>query len=326
MSTYGSTIDKWITSTIERSVQTIRLKHLYELQAEFLFNQYEPVRASPREAGTSFIRRLDRWIDSFDSPDDQWSVFHSFQYFFFVGQQETDELYRCAVQHNMLPWITEIAGLDIFSDDFSQQLDSELTFAWPCPVTDSLRINSLLHRTSLHGQSLRPDWLSLKQLGSREKIMEYVAKNALKYLVLFEDFVGSGSQCERATKYALDVFPGPILLVPLIVCHPGDTRLRALADSSASHGRLLYKPVITLGADCLVREMPTSNEPKSFSALRTAMQNGHKKGDFKDNAYGYEGVGSLMASYSNCPNNTSPIYHATTETWHNPIFPRNSRV
>ena len=326
MSTYGSTIDKWITSTIKRSEQTIRLKRLYELQAEFLFNQYEPVRASPREAGTSFIRRLDRWIDNFDSPEDQWSVFHSFRYFFFVGQQETDELYRCAVQHNMLPWITEIAGLDIFSNDFPQQLDSEIKLAWPCPVTDSLRINSLLHQTSLHGQSLRPDWLSLKQLGSPEEILKYIKKYKLRYLVLFEDFVGSGSQCERATKIALDIFPGPILLVPLVICHPGDTRLRALVDSPDSHGRLSYQPVITLGADCLVRGIPTTSEPNSFSALRKAMQNGHKKGAFKDGPYGYGDVGSLMASYSNCPNNTPPIYHAATETWHNPIFPRNSRV
>lgn len=324
MNSRNSTIDGWIKSTVERSQQAIRLKQLYELQAEFLFNQYEPVKASPIEAGASFIHRLDRWIGEFDTAEDQWSAFHSLRYFFFVGQQETDELYRCAVQHKLLPWVADLAGLDIFSQNFPKLLNNEIKHAWPCPVTDSLRINSLLHRTDLNGQSLRPDWLSLKQLGEREKIQCYAKKHDLRYLALFEDFVGSGSQCERATKFALDTFSGSILLVPLVVCHPGDEILRALAK--ASQGRLTYNPVVVLSADCLIREIPSQAEPSSFSSLRLAMQNGHKKGQFSDNPYGYDGVGSLASSYSNCPNNAPPIFHATTKTWPFPLFPRKKRV
>lgn len=325
MNTSGSTIDSWMTSTVERSQQAMKLKQLYELQAEFLFNQYEPVRASSTESGISFIQRLDKWVGGFDDPEDQWSAFHSLRYFFFIGQQETEELYRCAVQHKLFPWLVEQENLDIFSDSFQKKLNGAVKKTWPCPITDSLRINGLLHRADLNGQSLRPDWLSLKQFGDVAKIDEYVKRHKVEYLALFEDFVGSGKQCGRATKYALDSFPGNILLVPLVVCSPGDKVLKELSEKS--NGRLSYRPVIVLGAECLVGENPTLTEPNSFASLRQAIRNGHKKGGFEnDNAFGWEGVGSLASSYSNCPNNSPPIFHAKSETWPFPLFPRKSRV
>lgn len=322
----NSTIDLWIQSSIERSEQALRLKQLYELQAEFLFNQYEPIKASPSEAGLSFIHRLDQWISSFDSAEDQWSAFRSLRYFFFVGLQETEELYRCAVQHKLLPWLCDVANLDIFSDDFSQNLNGKIEHIWPCPVTDSLRINSLLHRTDLCGQSLRPDWLSLKQLGDPTKIREYIEKKEIEFLVLFEDFSGSGNQCKRATEFALKVFSGPVLLIPLVICGPGDQLLRDVVSKTG--GRLTYEPVVVLNADCLVQETPMATEPNAFSSLRIAMRNGYKKGEFSldGEEYGYEGVGSLVSSYSNCPNNTPPIFHAKSETWPYPLFPRKRRV
>jgi hypothetical protein len=325
MSTNG-TIDSWIQSSIERSEQTVRLKQLYELQAEFLFNQYEPTKAVPSDAGMSFIQRLDRWVGSFDTPEDRWSAFHSLRYFFFIGQQETEELYRCAVQHKVLPWLSNMANLNIFAEGFNESLNNELKKIWPCPVTDSLRINSLLHRTNLNGQSLRPDWISLKELGKCEKIQAYVQRKGVKYLVLFEDFSGSGKQCERVAKFALGVFSGPVLLVPLVICSPGDELLRNLA--AEMNGRLSYEPVVVLSADCLVRKLPISTEPNSFSSLRTAMANGYKKGGFSldGDEFGFDGVGALVSSYSNCPNNTPPIFHQRSKSWPFPIFPRKGRA
>ena len=304
----------------------MRLKQLYELQAEFLFNQYEPTKASPDECGMSFIQRLDRWVSCFDGAEDQWSAFHSLRYFFFVGLQETEELYRCAVQHKILPWLSDVAKLDILADGFAGLLSEEIKHIWPCPVTDSLRINSLLHRTNLDGQSLRPDWLSLKELGDCNRIRQYVERKKIKYLVLLEDFSGSGKQCKRATEFALKAFPGPILLVPLVICSPGNQLLREVAMKS--DGRLMYEPVVVVSADCLVQEIPAATEPASFSSLRSAMLNGYKKAGLSldGEAFGFDGVGSLVSSFSNCPNNTPPIFHASSETWPSPLFPRKRRA
>jgi hypothetical protein len=326
MTQLDSQIDKWIQNSIEHSQKTIRLKQLYQLQAEFLFNQYEPTKAVPAEDGTDFILRLDRWISGFDDPEYMWSAFHSLRYFFFIGQQETDELYRCAVQHIFHRWLVDRAELDIFADDFAASITAAAETCWPCPVTDSLRINSLLHRTGIGGQSLRPDWLSLKQLADKVKISEYVKRKKIKYLVLFEDFVGSGQQCGRAAKFALEAFDGPILLIPLVICQPGDTALTEIAEKSGGH--LTYCPVVVLSKDCLVGEDSTTSEPQSFANLRKAMQYGYAKGEFDldGGAYGHDKVGSLASSYSNCPNNTPPIFHAQSATWPNPLFPRKRRV
>lgn len=325
-----SIINAWSMSTIERQNIVFKLKQLYELQALFLFNQYEPVLASPSEAAIPFLNRLDRWLSCFDNPDDQWAVFRTFQYFFFTGREETDELYRCAVNHKFLPWLIDKNDLDIFDKDIDEKLNSVVAQSWPCPVTDSLRINSLLHRTNLKGQSLRPDWLSLKELGDLEKIKKYIERTdaargrvPIKYLVLFEDFVGSGFQCQRAVKFALDAFPGPILLVPLVVCYPGDKLLRELA---LSNEKLTYDPVVVLPENCLIGEQSKVGEPPSFRELRVALRNGRNKGEFSDPAFGYDNVGSLASSYSNCPNNSPPIYHGSSPSWPHPLFPRKGRA
>ncbi len=318
-----SVIDDWIRSTEISSQKMLRLKQIYELQYEFLFNQYEPVNADPVEAALPFISRLDRWLEGFITPEDKWAAFHSLRYFFFVGQKETTELYRCAVQHKLLPWLVDKERLDIFDPKFEQKLNLVMKQTWPCPVTDSLRINSLLHQTGLPGQKIRPDWLSQSVLGD-QNLKNFVKKKSIKYLVLFEDFVGSGKQCETATDYALQAFEGQILVVPLIICHHGDMVLRKLVDKSK--GRLTYNPVIVLGADCLIGPDPTLGEPASFDELRTAINNVQKSAKFSDGPNGRDGIGSLMSSYSNCPNNTPPIYHATRKNWPHPLFPREGRV
>jgi hypothetical protein len=321
-----SCIDEWIQSTIDRTHQTTALKRLYDLQSVFLFNQYEPVKASTEDSAATFAHRIDRWLSCFKNEKDKWAAYSSLKYFFFVGQSETEEMYRCAVHEKLLPWLTDLNKLDIFSDDFESKLDKEIDRSWICPATDSLRVNSLLHRTGLKGKSLRPDWLSLSKLGSPERIAQYVKSEKIKYLAIFEDFVGGGSQSSRATEYALQVFSGPILFVPLVICQPGHELLSAVASKHA--GRLSYEPVVVIGTDCLVADTPTVGEPLSFNDLRTAMQNGYATMGMQldGGAYGYGGVGSLVTSYSNCPNNTPPIYHASSSTWPHAIFPRQTRA
>lgn len=321
-----SAIDRWILSTVERTHQATALKRMYDLQAEFLFNQYEPVKASPEESAIPFATRLDNWLSCFDSDEDQWTAFHALRYFFFIGQQETEEMYRCAVQNKLLPWLVDIAKLNIFETGFDAALQVELKATWTCPATDSLRINGLLHRTGLEGQSVRPDWLSLIELGSEEKVSAYVAKKKIKYLVLFEDFVGSGRQSGDAVEYALSVFSGPVLLSPLVICSTGHIALRKLEQKYP--GRFAYRPVVVIGENCLVGQNPSPGEPPSFVGLREIMQRGYQKigKSINGKAFGFSSVGSLVASYSNCPNNTPPIFHARTDSWPHPIFPRERRT
>lgn len=319
-------LDKWLVEGNGRATLTHDLMKVFELQAKYLFSHYEPFKGSGLVGPDDFLRRLDSWIGSFDQPDDQWHAFNSLRYFLFVGPDETAELYRAAVQNQLSRWLLDAGGIDIFDANVEKLLEEQIAACWPCPVTDSLRINSLLHVTGMPSKELRPDWYSLRKLGDPQAIRTYAKENGVKYLVLFEDFVGSGGQCARTMKYALETFEGQIFFAPLVICAPGDEKLRDIESGSA--GRLSYRPVVVLPADCLVQQTPHVGEPRTFGGLRTAMRNGYAKMEdaLEGEEYGWRGVACLYSSFSNCPNNTPPIFHHETDTWAHPIFPRIRRV
>ena len=321
----NSIFDDWLLGPPPRSVAAHTLRRLYKLQETFLFHQYEPTKAFPAHEGTSFIRRLEQWVLDFDEKD-RWAAFHSIRYLFFAGHAETEEMYRCAVQSKLLPWIATQANLNIFSESFDNDLREEVKKTWTCPLTDSLRINGFLHRTGLLSRPIRPDWYSLKRLGHEGKIKAYAESKNLEHLALFDDFVGSGTQCEDTIKFALQCFPGKIFFCPLVICEPGDMKMQKLAEENPN--KFFYEPLILITKDCLIQENSDPNEPKSFEALRSAFKNGYKKIDeeLSGEAFGHEKVGCLYTSYSNCPNNTPPIYHKVSPSWGNPIFPRESRI
>ncbi len=321
-----SQLDKWLIDD-EKSNEAALLMKLYALQGDYLFNQYEPIKSSSADDGLVFSHRIERWLSCFSDEDDRWTAYKTMKYFLFLGLEETKELYRCAVEHHLFPWLIDEANLDIFSPNFNEVLDEQLKLCWPCPVTDSLRINSLLHSTGIDGRPLRPDWYSLRILKDEERIKNYVEDNEIEYLILFEDFSGSGGQCKDVIEFALSVFPGKIFFSPLVICHPGDEGMRELAKEH--EGRLAYSPVVVIGKDCLVRGESNVDEPASFAPLRDLLNKIYSNGVFHDydgEAFGFKNTGCLYSSYSNCPNNTPPIYHVNNEIWKYPLFPRGPRV
>ncbi|WP_266160395.1 phosphoribosyltransferase-like protein [Dyella silvatica] len=318
-------IDVWNLSQ-KYSRHSIYLRGLYESLAIQLYNQYEPTRHHSNRVSRNFLNRLDDWLGCFDKESHKWAAFRSLEYLFFAGQSEFDELYRHVTENVIKRWLVDIANIDIFSRGYSRQLDQELTGCWLCPATDSLRINGFLHISGLTGKSPRPDWMSLAEFGSKEKIQKFVQKEKISSLVILEDFVGSGGQFVEALKFAASVFSGPILAVPLIVCAPGNTKiLSAIKTHKLKNVR--YEPGLIVSETCLIQKKPVQGQPKLFEELRSAMKVGYKKiaRPMDGEEYGWKGTGSLVVLYSNCPNNTPPMYHASGIAW-KPIFPRRARV
>ena len=310
----------------KRRNAAIRLRSLYELLAGQLFCQYEPTKIISPRITRDFLFRLERWLEGLPSDDERWAAFRSIEYLFFVGQDELEELYRCAYDHILVKWLIDRESLDIFSPDFDKGLQSAQEACWPCPVTDSLRINGFLHLTGLKGQDLRPDWISLRTLGSPEKIKAYTEKQGIKYLVLLEDFVGAGGQISRALKFAASVFDGPILVAPLIICAPGHRKIEA--DILAiDRENINYEPVVVVEDACLVGQTPNAGEPKLFEQLRKALKTSYKRigANINGEEFGWKYVGSLSVMYSNCPNNTPPMYYYKSSNW-KPVFPRAPRA
>ena len=308
-----------------RALRASKLRGQYETLATHLFQQFEPTKKISHRISRDFMIRLESWLSCFESDEDRWVAFRSIEYLFFIGHQEFEELYRCAFEHIIKPRLMDVAEIDIFGEDAADRLEDELKATWPCPVTDSLRINGFLHITGLEGQSIRPDWLSLRELASAEKIEAYKSKKGIKYLILLEDFVGSGGQLSRALKFAAQSFNGPILVIPLIICAPGDREVKATIEK-LDNDNIHYHPVSVLSDSCLISEEKTDGEPSLFSKLRGVLKSGYKKMDFplEGDEFGWKKIGSLVVMYSNCPNNTPPIYHQASSTW-TPLFPRSER-
>lgn len=317
--------DAWNLSQ-KFSRHSIHLRSLYESLATHLYNQYEPTRNHSNRVSKNFLSRLDDWLGCFEKESNKWAAFRSLEYLFFAGQSEFDELYRHVTENVIKRWLVDIANIDIFSPICSKKLDQELDNCWICPATDSLRINGFLHISGLKGKSPRPDWMSLSELGSEERIQKFVQKEKIRSLVILEDFVGSGGQFVRSLQYAASVFSGPILAVPLIVCAPGNTAIVSTIKSKKLKN-ITYQPGLVISETCLIQKKPVDGQPNLFEELRVAMKDGYKKmaQPSKGKEYGWNGTGSLVVLYSNCPNNTPPIYHVSTSTW-KPIFPRRARV
>lgn len=321
-------IENWTRGELKRSHTTQQMQHVLNLQDALLFSTYQPYRAVVRDSVTPFARRLLDWLSQFTDEEHRWHAFHSLKYFLFVGEQETYEMYRFLFDRVVVPWIADVAEIDIFAQDQEACVKSELNACWPCPATDSFRIGDFLHVTGWSGQTLRPDWRALEQLADVEKIRKYCSKQSIRYIALFEDFVGSGTQIKATLEFALSAHPGPILFAPMVVCKPGHEKIVAVAKSSV--GRLRYSPILLLENEHLVRKVADQREPASFAGLRSALEAAfelmrNSTTPAYETAFGFKGVGSLYASYGNCPNNTPPAYHRTCETWPTALFPRIER-
>ena len=310
----------------ERTIgaKATKLRALYSFLAGHLYDQYEP---SKRILGTSsaFLDRIEIWLSNLQNDSDRWNAFRSLEYFLFLGADEFAELYRSACDHSIIPWLCDGEAIDIFDVAAPNQIDKALKKTWICPVTDSLRINSFLHITGLPGLKFRPDWHSLSQFGDRERLRKYIRRTSIKRLVLVEDFVGTGSQFSKALRFAAKCFDGEILAVPLVICHPGDKKLRDVALEIGP--RMTYAPSVVVPENCLLGPLKADGEPALFESLRATLNAAFKimgSPELDGAEFGYGRVGSLLCTFSNCPNNSPPMYHFNSHPW-KPIFPRAGR-
>ncbi len=315
-------VEQWIADVNDPKLRTrlLELRQRYEYLSKSLFCEYEPTRTSSRRDEREFMLRLDRWLSQFETDEERIVAFQSIEYLFFAGTGEFDELYRCALE-SVQRWLMEVNCLDPFTAD--KLISDEMRKCWFCPITDSLRINSFLHITGVVGHKFRPDWLSSSRFSDKQELKNFVKSENIEYLILLEDFVGSGKQAADAVKFAADALNISTLVLPLIVCSPGLSKLERLANT---RNNVWIKPIVTMPKNCLVLPTVSDGEPQLFSRLRIVIKNhfGSLKSKSSGGEFGYGKVGSMVVMYSNCPNNTLPIYHKSRKAF-SPLFPRHAR-
>lgn len=315
-------IEKWIEdiSDSRKRERILELRQRYEFLSRILFSEFEPTRKSPDSNSRDFMQRLENWLNQFDSEEEQRTAFESIEYLFFAGPEEFYELYRCA--HQLIQrWVLGNTSIDPFGD--AANLNKEMEKVWFCPITDSFRINSFLHLTGSEGKQYRPDWYSLSKFSSKKHITEFIASEKIDYLVLLEDFIGSGKQASGVVEFVTTTVKIPTLIVPLIISEPG---LNIMEKNLAASTLTAIEPVVVLPSDCLVRPTPMPSEPLLFQNLRNIMAKHYSKlgKNLSGKEYGFGKIGSLAVTFSNCPNNTLPIYHQSSKS-EIALFPRLSR-
>ncbi|SEK51944.1 hypothetical protein SAMN05421666_1141 [Roseovarius nanhaiticus] len=281
-----------------------------------VFNDYEPSQFQP------FRLRLIDWLNNVDTEEEQHHLLALLLSVFFVGRREFEALYRTAYHGNIFRWVLADEDLDVFSDELESTVTGRINKSWICPISDSLRVNSFLKVNGLKSLDKRPDWRSLKQFGDLEKIRSYVEKKKISDLVLLEDFVGSGTQAKAAIKFAATTLPNTrILLCPLIVCPVGD---KTLAEEAEKFENVTYDPVLVLPETAFHTYSDDAAENETPIHKFLCGLNEKLEGDTEKFMFGFMNTGAKVVMYSNCPNNTLPIFHHETENW-KPLFPRVNR-
>lgn len=281
-----------------------------------VFNDYEPTQFHP------FRSRLLDWLNNVHDSLDQQMLLSMLLDVFYIGRREFEALFRSAYRGQIARWILDESDIDVFSSSTADDIQAYADDLWICPVSDSLRINSFLKVNGLKSKDVRPDWRSLRHLGDVEKIRQYVNRKQIKGLVLLEDFVGSGSQATAAVNFAAESLPDMrILFCPLVVCPKGD---KVLLEVTNSLPNVRYDPVVVL-PDEVVLDYASSQGAGATEIdhfLRRIMPIMETTSD--NYMYGFKETGAKVVLFSNCPNNTLPIFHHESKMW-KPLFPRVTR-
>ena len=105
------------------------------------------------------------------------------------------------------------------------------------------------------------------------------------------------------------------------MCPKGD---KALIELTNGLQNVRYDPIVVLPDDVVLDfEKSRGAEATEVDAfLRRIMPS--LQAATEEFMYGFEETGAKVVLFSNCPNNTLPIFHHETEQW-KPLFPRVMR-
>lgn len=302
----------------------LRLQHL----ALHLYGSYEP----SQPPAPDFWQRLDKWLNNV-APDQaaEKILFNLIPELFYVGTEELKELYRFAYNGPIARWLIEETGLMLDDPKITEKLYQAACETWFCPISDSMRINSFYHVNNLPANwDFRPDWRSMDQFASEEKIRSY-CYGRIKRLVLIEDFVGGGRQMKDAVAFAskfTDILS--VLVVPLIICPKGMTTAASLEKTQG----VRFSPVLSLEQDAFIPRIATLGLPEFVYevldlANKTYPKVSNNTPPGKNNKpyfpLGWDETGGLIVMCSNTPNNTLPLIHWKSDSWE-PLFPRHDRI
>jgi len=306
------------------------LKNFIEFLESVLFHEYAPTAHGDHG---EFGARLARWIGSADSDANRQTLYLMLRNLIFIGQNEISASYRTAYSKIFLSWLIEQTDICVFDEGAADQLRQAQSSALFTQITDSFGLQFFLRANHLHGQNDRYTWEQDLPNWDRENFQQtrIVRQNRpdIQFIVLFEDFVGSGTQMAEAVCNACSLGNGfKILLCPLIICPEG---AQLAEDLERRYENLCYRPVLGVASKFFIGENPIPDENREFAEIRQCLLDIHPKvmggAQAQQNfgPFGYRDTGAFIVKYDNCPDNSVPAIHRRNgEDWH-PLFFRTSR-
>lgn len=271
-----------------------------------------------------FDDRLVIWLNAATHEEDRKIMLRMVPEILYLSSADFISLYRTAYNELVLPWLIEKEGLTITDADITDRLKDGISKTWFCSITDSMHISDFYHVNNIGGVDFRPDWRCLKEFAEISKIENNMVSNGFHYLVLLEDFIGSGDQASLTLEFAANLPKQyPVLVVPLVICAEG---LKAGKSLQAEHGNLTFEPVITLEETDLVSQYARRNEPELFALIRDVCDRLARGLHWRYGAFGFHNTGALFVAYTNCPDNTLSIINDDSGGEWEPLFPRSSRT
>ncbi|WP_421380249.1 phosphoribosyltransferase-like protein [Paraburkholderia sp. DD10] len=296
-----------------------------------LFDEFEPTRTPPHK---TFNDRLEDWVNNAASDADQQTLLRAVLRIFFAGSKDMEALLVSAFRQHVVQWIVSTRNLALTSPTLNEEIEREVRSVWFTALTDSAPLTRFYHVNNVEGVDWRPDWRGLVHAQTDPQVIAHrMAQNGLSSIVVIEDFVGSGTQLlESITPaFTLPAAP-PILFCPLIICPAGAEVAERIA---AVEPRFQFSPVLRLSRDSFVHDAADPHESQLISALRELIVrlNAKVQGTNPKHNYGPFGfaqpnqpvMGGLVVMHTNCPDNTIPAIHRTSDGPWAALFPRSAR-
>jgi hypothetical protein len=308
------------------------LKEKISCYSSKLMNEYDP-------GGTAwdFQLKLISWLKNVDNIQNKYLLLNSLSYFTFFNRRQCIALYREALYGPTVRWLIDIGEHDITDPQLNDRINESIRQTCFSAATDSMNISDFRHACDLSSDSsktwrtyLNPEDSAEQRNAKAEACKKDLCDTGYKQIVVLEDFVGTGMQTDDVIDFLGSFQEWPILFIPLLVCPQGSSAIsRHLSEKGYHH--IKYKPVSVLPWELILAEdRPEGSEPYPLlGELKEFAKGIHEKVIGSDNSGGFGylgcgGIGALFAKYTNCPDNTLPLYHNDNRQW-KPLFLRIGR-
>lgn len=281
-----------------------------------------------------FGLRLARWLSSATNEDDQKNLFLMLRYLIYIGREEMKSASLTAFSKNTANWILETTNISIFDRGARAEIQkaySEIAFT---ELTDSFGLGNFLRWNNVHGGNVRYTWEQhLEDWTPSAFMMNVLDKGNKNRIVLLEDFVGSGSQVEKALHLCCSLqHYNPeikVLFCPLVICPEGKKMATKL---QLQYSCLSYSPVLEIPQEHFISPTFDPNERAEYDNIRKTLISVHHRvkgtpGSWMQQTppFGYRNTGAMIVKFDNCPDNSVPALHRQSDLGWSPLFFRNSR-